>query len=441
MNVTTSDAASASRDPVTVVIVGAGSRAMNYASYALKHPDAMRIVGVVEPNPVRRAHTASLYDLPADRCFDSVDALVSRPQLADAVINGTLDAHHVRTTLPLLRKGYDVLLEKPVGISEAEVLALYWTAETYGRKVMVCHVLRYAPFYQALNHAIQTGEIGDVIHVHTEENVDYHHMATAFVRGKFASLARDGSSFLMAKCCHDLDLISWFKTGIKPVRVSSFGRLSQFREDRAPEGAGTRCVTDCPIEAACPYSAKTLYVDRELWPVYVWPGYLDGVRLSDEEKLASLAGDNRFGRYVWRCDNDIVDHQVVQFAFEDGSTAAHSLVGGAAKACRTVHITGTRGEIQGELEEGVFVVRHPDPWADGRVFSEREVRIEVSGEMHGGGDHRLVEDFLRVVRGDPDAGYSTALAHSIVGHVSGFRADVSMATGRTVEIDWDGIFV
>ncbi|WP_338130574.1 Gfo/Idh/MocA family oxidoreductase [Cohnella ginsengisoli] len=292
-----------------------------------------------------------------------------------------------------------------------------------------------------MNQIIQAGEIGDVIHVQTEENVDYHHMATAFVRGKFASLERDGSSFLMAKCCHDLDLISWFKTGVKPVRVSSFGRLSQFREDRAPEGAGTRCVADCPIEERCPYSAKTLYVDRGLWPVYVWPGYLDGVRLSDEEKLASLAGDNRFGRCVWRCDNDIVDHQVVQFEFEDGSTAAHSLVGATSKACRTVHITGTKGEICGELEEGAFVVRHPDPWREDRVYAERKVEIEVSGEMHGGGDHRLVEDFLRVVRGDPDAGYSTSLAHSIVGHVAGFRADLSMAAGRTIEIDWDCILV
>lgn len=433
--------AGGSRDPVTVVIVGAGSRAMNYASYALQHPEAMRIVGVVEPDPVRRAYAASLYDLPADRCFADIDAFVSRPKLADAAINGTLDRLHVQTTLPLLHAGYDVLLEKPVGISEAEVLTLYRTAEAHGRKVMICHVLRYAPFYQAVNRAIRDGEIGDVIHVQTEENVDYHHMATAFVRGKFASRERDGSSFLMAKCCHDLDLISWFKSGIKPVRVSSFGRLSQFREDRAPEGAGTRCVADCPIEARCPYSAKSLYVDRGLWPVYVWPGYLDGVRLSDEEKLASLAGDNPFGRCVWRCDNDIVDHQVVQFDFEDGSTASHSLVGATAKACRTVHITGTKGEICGELEAGMFVVRHPDPWREDGVYAERKVTIEVSGEMHGGGDHRLVEDFLRVVRGDPGAAYSTSLGHSVVGHVAGFRADDSMASGRTVDIDWEGIFV
>jgi len=436
-----SDAAGAHRGPVSVVIVGAGSRALNYAGYALKRPEEMRIVGVVEPDPVRGAHTASLYGLQADMCFDDVEALASRPKLADAVINGTLDALHVKTTLPLLRKGYDVLLEKPVGIAEDEVLELYRRAREYGCKVMICHVLRYAPFYEAINEVIRDGTIGDILHIQTEENVDYHHMATAFVRGKFASQARGGSSFLMQKCCHDLDLIAWFKAGILPTKVSSFGGISQFREDRAPEGAGTRCALDCPIEERCIYSAKKLYIERELWSVYVWPRYLDGVRLNDEEKLERLRGDNPFGRCVWRCDNDIADHQAVLFEFEDGSTATHSLVGGTARACRTVHIAGTKGEIQGVLEEGAFVIRHPDPAAAAGVYSERRVDIEVSGEMHGGGDHRLVEDFLRVVRGDPDSRFSASLAHAVVGHVAGFRADASMATGRTLEIDWDGLFV
>lgn len=429
------------RGPVSVVIVGAGSRAMNYAGYALKHPEEMTVVGVVEPDAGRRAHTADLYGLAADRCFESVEALVARPRLADAAINGTLDALHVRTTLPLLQAGYDVLLEKPVGIAEEEVLELYRAAEAAGRHVMICHVLRYAPFYQELRRVIREGEIGDIVHIRTEENVDYHHMATAFVRGKFASRARGGSSFLMQKCCHDLDLISWFKSGVKPVRVSSFGRRSQFRADRAPAGAGTRCALDCGIEASCVYSAKKLYVDRGLWPVYVWPGWLDGVRLDDEQKLASLATDNPFGRCVWRCDNDIADHQAVLFEFEDGSTASHSLVGATAKACRTVHITGTKGEIEGVLEDGAFVVRHPDPAGPDGVYAERTVAIEVSGDMHGGGDHRLVADFVRVVRGDADASFSTSLSHSIVGHVAGFRADASMAAGQTLEINWDDILV
>ncbi|MBO7743159.1 Gfo/Idh/MocA family oxidoreductase [Paenibacillus sp. MWE-103] len=425
----------AEHQPIEVIIVGAGSRSMNYASYALRHPDQMRVVGVVDPDANRRAHTAERYGLAENMRFASVEELVARPRLADAAINGTLDAQHVSTSLPLLRKGYDVLLEKPIGIAEEEVLALYRTARAYGRKVMICHVLRYAPFYVELKRALEAGTIGEILHIQTEENVDYHHMATAFVRGKFSNKERGGSSFLMQKCCHDLDLITWFQAKVRPINVSSCGGRSYFRESRAPHGSGTRCLTDCAIEESCVYSAKKLYVDYPLWPVYVWPRYLDGVRLSDEEKLESLRTDNPFGRCVWRCDNDIADHQAVMMEFENGSTAVHNLVGGTAKACRTVHITGSKGEIYGELEEGFYVVRRPD-LREGGVYSEQRVDIPVSRDMHGGGDHRLVEDFVRAVRGDASAQFSTSLEHSIVGHLVGFRADASMAAGQTLSFDW-----
>jgi predicted dehydrogenase len=421
--------------PVKVIIVGAGSRSMNYAGYSQRHPERMRIVGVVEPDERRREHTAKLYDIPADMIFRDVGELAARPKLADAVINGTLDSLHVPTSLPLLRKGYDMLLEKPIGISEDEVLELHRTAKEHGCKVMICHVLRYAPFYVEIKKAVDQGIIGEIVHIQTEENVDYHHMATAFVRGKFANKERGGSSFLMQKCCHDLDLIAWFQSGVRPTKVSSFGRLSQFRAERAPEGAGSRCLTDCRIEERCTYSAKKLYVDHPLWGVYVWPRYLDGVRLSTEEKLQSLRTDNPFGRCVWRCNNDIVDHQAVMLEFENGSTAVHNLVGATAKACRTIHITGTKGEIQGVLEDGAFTIRHPD-LKEGQTYTETRMELNVQNDMHGGGDHRLVDDFVRVVRGDASSQFSTSLDHSIVGHLIGFRADASMANGHVMALDW-----
>jgi predicted dehydrogenase len=423
-------------EPVTIIIVGAGNRSMNYASFAKSHPEHMQVVGVVEPDPLRREKTASLYQLSEDMCFTTVEELAARPKMADAVINGTMDALHVSTSLPLLRKGYDMLLEKPIGISEQEVLELYEAAQVHHNNVMICHVLRYAPFYVEIQKVIEEGIIGDIVHIQTEENVGFHHMATAFVRGKFANMSAGGSSFLMQKCCHDLDLITWFKSGIRPVKVSSFGNRSQFRADRAPEGAGTRCLTDCPIEENCVYSAKKLYVDQSLWGAYVWPRYLDGIRLSSEEKLESLRSDNPFGRCVWCCDNDIVDHQAVMFEFEDGSTAVHNLVGATSKACRSIHISGTKGEIQGIMEEGVFVIRHSDASKE-NTYTEKRVEIKVSSDMHGGGDHRLVEDFVRVVRGESSSRFSTSLDNSIIGHLVGFRADASMRSGQSIEIDWN----
>lgn len=252
-------------EPITAVIVGCGHRSLLYASYALAEPGELKIVGIVEPLAARRKEAAAKFGVPEEQCYTSVEDLVKVPKIADAVINGTMDALHVETTIPLLRAGYDVLLEKPIGISEEEVLSLYEEATRLGRKVMICHVLRYAPFYSAIRQKVVDGEIGDILQVLTTENVSYHHMSTAFVRGKWRNKEQCGSHFLMAKSCHDLDLITWMKSGVRPVKVSSFGRRSYFREDKAPEGSGQRCLVDCKIERECPYSAKRLYVEQKTW--------------------------------------------------------------------------------------------------------------------------------------------------------------------------------
>lgn len=418
--------------PVTAVIVGAGHRAVLYASYAEKHPDELRIVGVVDPDPVRLQRAGERFGVAPGRMFASLEAFVQAGRIADAVINGTMDTQHVPTTLPLLAAGYDVLLEKPIGVSADEVTELLRAAQTYGRKVIICHVLRYAPFYAEIRKRVLAGEIGDIIAMQTSENVSYHHMAMGFVRGKWNRKDRQ-SSMLMAKCCHDLDLIAWMKGGIDPVRVSSFGSRQHFRPEMAPEGAGTRCLLDCRIEETCPYSAKKHYIEQGLWGFYVWSNQHLGITPTPAEQLEQLRTDNPYGRCVWHCDNDVVDHQAVIVQFADGSTATHNMIGGTAKPCRSMHLVGTKGEIQGVMEEGAFVVRKPDP-RKGHVYEEEIVNLSEAGDMHGGGDLRLVADFVRMMRGQGMSISSAALEISIYGHLIGFAADRSMERGELVEL-------
>jgi predicted dehydrogenase len=409
--------------PVKAVIVGAGHRSLLYASYSKQNPDRLKIVGVVDPDPVRRRHTAEQYGLDPEQCYKTVEHLVSGPQVADAAINGTMDALHVQTTIPLLENGYDVLLEKPIGVSEDEVLKLLEVSRKWNRKILICHVLRYAPFYLEIRRRVAEGGIGDILHIQTEENVSYHHMAMAYVRGKWNSKEKCKSSMLMAKCCHDLDILTWMKGGIRPVHVNSLGGLTYFREERAPEGSGTRCLVDCKIERDCTFSARKHYVELGLWKDYIWHG-IEHITLepTKEQKLESLRTDNPYGRCVWRCDNDVVDHQSVIIEFADGTTATHNMVGGAAKPCRTIHIIGTKGEISGVLEDGFFVVRYPDARA-GREYKEETIAINVSNDAHGGGDLHLVEDFVRVLRGEAPSLSTTSLADSIYGHLIGFYAE------------------
>ncbi|WP_245856168.1 Gfo/Idh/MocA family protein [Paenibacillus rigui] len=425
--------AKTSSSPLTAILVGAGQRSTIYASYSEKHPEALRIVGVVEPDVERRRLAAERFGIDEAHCFDSVEQLTALPRIAEAAINGTMDELHVQTTIPLLEAGYDVLLEKPIGVTEEEVLHLQRKAEEHGRTVMICHVLRYAPFYTAIQRRIADGELGEIINIQTSEHVSYHHMAVSFIRGKWGSVAKCKSSMLMAKCCHDLDLITWLNGSAQPTSVSSYGSLMQFRADKAPEGAGTRCLTDCKIEASCPYSAKKNYIDQGRWGFYVWNNYHLGATMSLEEKLESLRTDNPYGRCVWHCDNDVVDHQSVIIEFDNGSTASHNMIGATAKPCRIIHIIGTKGEIQGVMEDGHFVVRHFNP-VQGQEYTEEHVTLDPGGDGHGGGDLRLAEDFVLTLRGDEASASSTTLDQSITGHLIGFAAERSRLEGRMVRL-------
>ncbi len=418
--------------PVTAVIVGAGHRALTYASLAKRRPDALQIVGVADPDPARRERTAQQFNISKERTFETAEALASVPKFADAVINGTMDQHHVPTSLPLIGAGYHVLLEKPFAVNEEEMWTLVQAARRHRRIVMICHVLRYAPFYTRIRELVAAGEIGEILNIQTTEHVSYHHMAVGFIRGKWASEAVCGSPILMAKCCHDLDLIAWMKSGIPPVSVSSMGSLMYFRPERAPAGAGERCLVDCPIESECLYSARKHYIDHpNRWKFYVW-SELENVENPTIEEKIELLKTSPYGRCVWRSENDVVDHQSVIIEFADGSTATHNLVGGAAKAARSIHLVGTKGEIQGHLEESTITVRHIDPSPGGQEYKERVIDLRIEGDMHGafgghgGGDLRLIQDFCDVIKGaSPSISY-TSIDDSISGHLIGFRADVAM---------------
>jgi len=424
--------------PLTAILVGAGNRAFTYARYALEHPDELQIIGVADPSEFRRNRAIKIFSIESDHVFHDADELATHSRQADLIINGTMDQDHVPTSLPLLALGYDMLLEKPIATSVKELKLFADAVRKHGNKVIIGHVLRYTPFYSAIRREVLAGVIGDIVNVQAAEHVSYHHMAVGYVRGKWNRHDVCHSTMLMAKSCHDLDIIAWMKSGVAPVKVSSVGGNYQFREDKAPPEAGTRCLVDCPIEADCLYSAKKHYVDfPERWKFNVWRSIEHIENPTIEDKISSLKGDNPFGRCVWKCDNNVVDHQSVAIEFADGCSATLNMVGGSAKPARHLHLIGTRGEIQGVFEDSHYVVRQIDP-RPGHEYSERLVDLNVGGDMsgaeggHGGGDQRLISDFIQLLRGGSPSISLTELDDSLAGHMIGFAADRSREEGNVV---------
>ena len=425
--------------PLTAVVVGAGHRSLVYSRHSKAHPEDLRIVAVADPRPERRKIFVDEYDLPESACFETAEDVARAGRIADVVINGTMDAQHVPTSVPLVEAGYDILLEKPFATNEEEMWRLVETARRCDRKIMICHVLRYAPFYAAMRQKIVEGAVGRIMNIQTTEHVSYHHVSVGFVRGKWNRKDTGGSTFLMAKCCHDLDLLMWMMSGVAPARVSSFGSRMFFRPENAPEGSGERCL-DCAVEADCLYSARKLHLDNpERWRFYVWDAMSADDVPPPEERERSLREDNPHGRCVWKCDNDIVDHQSVLIEFRDGATATHNLVSGTPHGSRTIRIHGTEGEIFGVMEDSAFVVKRPNP-APGEEYDDEVVDLSVGGDMtgafggHGGGDNRLVGDFVRFVRGEEGSLSCTTIEDSVHGHLVGFLADRAVEEGRVMDV-------
>ena len=429
---------------ITAIIVGAGHRAMLYGRLSRIYPDRFKVVGVADPDPVRREKAAAEFGFGPEMMFQSADELAARGKLADAVINGTMDADHVPTAVPLLEAGYDMLLEKPFAVNVEEVRRLSDAVKRTGRTIMICHVLRYAPFYVEMKKRVVNGEIGELVSLQTSEHVSYHHIANCFVRGKWRRSDVCKSTMLMAKCCHDLDLLTWFLSGIKPVRIASFGGRHFFCREKAPANAGEYCLLDCPLERNCPYSNRQINLNHpKRWGSYVWTRLEKTAEPTMEQYEAELKRrDNPYARCIWKMDNNVVDRQAVMVEFANGAVATHNMIGGTSRPCRKIHIVGTAGELEGVMDENRFVVRKIDP-RPGHEFSLEEVNLTDRGDTtgafggHGGGDLLVVEDFVASLEGRKPSISCSALEDSIRGHMIGFLADRALTEDRVIHYEDD----
>ena len=342
----------------TVAIAGLGGRGLHtYAKYQDKFPQRMKIVAVADIDKEKVEYAGNMYAVPQDMRFDSAESLLAREKLADVLILATQDRQHVAQALVALEKGYDILLEKPISPFLDDCKALRAAVKRTGRFVLVCHVLRYTTFYRTVKKAIDDGKIGDIVSVQAIENVGYWHMAHSFVRGNWRNSDVE-SPMILQKCCHDFDIYGWL-IGKKCIGVSSFGNLRYFRKECAPEGATERCY-NCPHRGACVYSAEKIYFDQADigfrlgntgWPIDIL------AENPTEEKINSALKTGPYGRCVFHCDNNVVDHQVCNLLFEDGVTVDFSMCGFTAKNCRQCKIMGTKGEIVADQLQNIVSVQ------------------------------------------------------------------------------------
>lgn len=403
--------------PVTVILIGCGHRGTIYADYARQFPGEMKIVAVADSNAERRKRAARTHKLDNSFCFENWEEVLAREKFADAVIIATPDYLHTQPCLAALEKGYDILLEKPIAPTEEECRLILQKAKQTNRIVGVCHVLRYTPYFRELKEVIDAGLIGDIISIHHMEPIEHIHMSHSYVRGKWKN-SQLTAPIILAKSSHDTDIIRWLVNN--PVHdVHCFGNLRWFTNANAPEGSTDRCTGGCKAEPTCPYSALQIYYrDRKRLYVFDLP---DQKSKWDQYILEQLETTD-YGRCVYKMDNDQPDHLTVNMLFENGVTAGFSMEAHVSYEGRRTRIMGSKGDITGDMESFVMT----------SFKSRKQTSWSLKTDAHGGGDHRLVRDWVQAVYQQNRELLSSSIDVSVESHLVAFAAERSRLK-RTIE--------
>lgn len=413
---------------LTAILIGAGGRGIGYTNIMSELGEKYKVVAVAEPVDSRRNYIKEKHGLSEDMCFTDYKPLLALGKIADIAIIATMDQQHFEPAMTAISLKYDLLLEKPVSNNPEECLKIAQYAEEVGVNVLVCHVLRYSDMFVALKKLILEGAVGDIVSINHEECVGNVHQSHSFVRGNWGNSTRS-SCMLLQKSCHDMDILQWL-IGKKCKKVQSFGTLSYFKRENAPEGSPEYCIEGCPAADTCPYNAVKLYLDDKK------NGWFRGAATKQtnptDEQVEHAIRTTQYGKCVFKCDNDVVDHQTVNMLFEDDITVTFTM-NAFNKGGRFIHIMGTKGEIHAAIDGETPITIY-----DFETKKTREHNL-VTGDGitngHGGGDHGIITTLYDFLTNQYDGFSVSGITTSVDNHLIVFAAEASRATNTVVDLE------
>lgn len=403
-------------------LIGAGERGANcYAPYALKYPDEVKFVCVAEPLKERRDAFGKAHGIGPDKRYEDWKEMLAQDQELDGVIIATQDRQHYEPAMAAIAAGYSVLLEKPMAETLEKTRAIVEEAKEKGVLLMVCHVLRHTPFFREMKAVIDSGRIGEVKSIHHIENIGYWHFAHSYVRGNWHN-TRETTPMIVAKCCHDTDIFNFLLGGKRWGKITSFGSLSYFTAQNMPEGATLNCMDGCPYNKDCMYSAYKYLDDRKSRQ-----NFRDIVmRTDDRQEFLERLHKSPYSRCVYQCDNDAVERQVVNIEYEDGVTVSFQASAFTMDIIRQTKIMGTKGEIEGCIDDDSFVIR------DFATGNETRVRVHTPKTLHSGGDECIMQSFVHAIAFPNPENRKLSAELSLQGHEMAFAAEYSRTHGGQV---------
>ncbi len=466
--------------PITAVLCGAGSRGFEaYGDWALKHQKRLKFIAVADPNEERRKRFQNLHGIEPKLCFDSWDTMLNDQigKIADVCFVCTPDRLHYKPTIRALEMDYNIFLEKPIAPTLEQCQHIEKLAKEKNRLVQIGHVLRFTTFFKKVKEIVDSGEIGRILHYEHSENVSaIWHFGHSFVRGWYKNAA-DSNPVILAKSCHDLDLIHWI-IGDYATEVVSTGDLTFYTPENAPPGAPDRCTDGCPHSETCTWYAPRMYVDiestarsgtnkNEANSFFVRIGAKIAIRLLKRKKFLTFLSkiipplrkithwdrfpvstitddfsyegrlkalkEGQFGKCVFKAGNDVMDHQVATYQFPNGVICTLLVHGFSEWDCRELRIMGSKGVLRGIFRWGRQEIMVTDFRTN---TSKKRLKIGVSASGHGGGDTGIMGAFTSYLLGEKtkEEACITDISSSMESHYMGFAAEEARINRKMVEM-------
>ncbi len=414
-----------------VILIGAGGRGIGYTDIMHRYPEKYEVVAVAEPIESRRKHVRDLHNIPENMCFSDYEPLFKLGKIADIALICTMDRQHFAPAMKAIELKYDLLLEKPITSTAQECIELTRAAKKSGVRVVICTVLRYTGFFNTLKDIIDSGKIGKVMAVNHEECVGNIHQSHSFVRGNWSN-EEESSNMILQKSCHDFDILQWL-LGRKCKSVQSFGSLSYFKKENAPEGAPEYCIDGCPHSEKCRFDAVKLYLNN-YGSTSKW--FREAcTRICDptDEDVEKAIRTTQYGKCVYKCNNNVVDHQTVNMKFEDDITVTFSM-NAFNKGGRHIHIFATNGEIYGCMDDDNVPIKVID------FDTGEETEIDCSSSAgivggHGGGDDGLIGTVYDYMTGQYEGKCIPDIEESCYNHLITFAAEESRIKNKLIDVD------
>lgn len=416
---------------LSLILIGGGDRGSSYLKFLQIKPECFKLVAIAEPVKEKREYLSEMYNIPEEMCFESYDELLKLPKLADVAMICTQDKMHFEPSMMAIEKKYDLLLEKPIAPTPEECFKICEAAKDNGVKVLVCHVLRYTPFYKKVKEIIASGKLGNIVNIVHTEGVGNVHMSHSFVRGNWRK-TDESAPMILAKCCHDTDLLQWL-AGEPCTKVQSFGTRSFFREENAPKDAAKRCTDDCPHKNECFYYAPDVYKIDTAEVQHFRAIAANKFNPTDEE-VDEILKTSPYGRCVYYCDNDVVDHQVVNIQFGENKHATLTM-SAFNKGGRTSTFMGTKGELRADMENQSLEFYDFATRETSQLYSPDDEFDQSIAGGHGGGDSGIMQDLYDyIANGNPSDSISDVMV-SCMSHLICFAAEDSRINDLVINID------